>query len=96
MGQVHPHPSPSPNSSPNPNQTLTQTLTPTLTLTLTLTLTWRSASILPISWMYCVMMGSQGLRNATEIAILNANYMAARLSSHYKVRVRVRLRLRVR
>jgi len=46
--------------------------------------------------MYCVMMGSQGLRNATEIAILNANYMAARLSSHYKVRVRVRLRLRVR
>ena len=46
---------------------------------------WGSASILPISWMYCVMMGSQGLRNATEIAILNANYMAARLSSHYKV-----------
>ena len=37
------------------------------------------------------MMGSQGLRNATEIAILNANYMAARLSSHYKVRVRVRV-----
>ena len=31
------------------------------------------------------MMGSQGLRNATEIAILNANYMAARLSGHYKV-----------
>jgi glycine dehydrogenase len=46
---------------------------------------WGSASILPISWMYCVMMGSQGLRKATEIAILNANYMAARLSSHYKV-----------
>ena len=46
---------------------------------------WGSASILPISWMYCAMMGSQGLRNATEFAILNANYMAARLSSHYKV-----------
>ena len=46
---------------------------------------WGSASILPISWMYCVMMGSQGLRQATEVAILNANYMAARLSGHYKV-----------
>jgi len=46
---------------------------------------WGSASILPISWMYCVMMGSEGLRNATETAILNANYMAARLSGHYKV-----------
>merc|ERR1719478_97676 len=46
---------------------------------------WGSASILPISWMYCVMMGSQGLRQATETAILNANYMAARLGSHYKV-----------
>ena len=57
---------------------------------------WGSASILPISWMYCVMMGSVGLREGTQWAILNANYMAARLSSHYKVRVRVRLRLRVR
>jgi len=46
---------------------------------------WGSASILPISWMYCVMMGSQGLRSATETAILNANYMAARLNGHYKV-----------
>jgi len=46
---------------------------------------WGSASILPISWMYCVMMGSRGLRKATELAVLNANYMAARLSSHYKV-----------
>merc|ERR1712113_670403 len=46
---------------------------------------WGSASILPISWMYCVMMGSAGLRRATQFAILNANYMAARLSGHYKV-----------
>jgi len=46
---------------------------------------WGSASILPISWMYCVMMGSRGLREATEFAILNANYMAARLAGHYKV-----------
>ena len=46
---------------------------------------WGSASILPISWMYCVMMGSKGLRQATETAILNANYMAARVAGHYKV-----------
>ena len=46
---------------------------------------WGSASILPISWMYTVMMGSQGLRDATSTAILNANYMAARLSDHYDV-----------
>jgi len=46
---------------------------------------WGSASILPISWMYCVMMGSKGLKRATEVAILNANYMAARLNGHYKV-----------
>jgi len=46
---------------------------------------WGSASILPISWMYCAMMGSIGLRQATEFAILNANYMAAKLSTHYKV-----------
>lgn len=42
-----------------------------------------SASILPISWMYIAMMGSDGLRRATEIAILNANYMAVKLSGHY-------------
>jgi len=46
---------------------------------------WGSASILPISWMYCAMMGSAGLKRATEMAILNANYMAARLAGHYKV-----------
>merc|ERR1719387_3073511 len=46
---------------------------------------WGSASILPISWMYCAMMGSNGLRQATQMAILNANYMAARLRGHYKV-----------
>jgi len=46
---------------------------------------WGSASILPISWMYCAMMGSAGLKKATQVAILNANYMAARLGGHYKV-----------
>jgi glycine dehydrogenase len=46
---------------------------------------WGSASILPISWMYIAMMGADGLKRATEIAILNANYMAARLKEHYPV-----------
>jgi len=44
-----------------------------------------SPSILPISWMYIAMMGADGLKHATEVAILNANYMAHRLGSHYKV-----------
>lgn len=44
-----------------------------------------SASILPISWMYITMMGGEGLKQATEVAILNANYLAARLKDHYPV-----------
>jgi glycine dehydrogenase len=44
-----------------------------------------SASILPISWMYVTMMGGEGLRRATETAILNANYVARRLAAHYPV-----------
>jgi len=44
-----------------------------------------SASILPISWMYIAMMGDSGLTAATEVAILNANYMARRLSPHFPV-----------
>ena len=44
-----------------------------------------SASILPITWMYIRMMGHAGLKQATEIAILNANYMAHRLQDHYQV-----------
>jgi len=46
---------------------------------------WGSASILPISAMYISMMGAFGLRRATELAILNANYMAKRLEPHYPV-----------
>ena len=46
---------------------------------------WGSASILPISWMYITMMGGTGLTRATEVAILNANYVAARLKDHYPV-----------
>ena len=46
---------------------------------------WGSASILPISWMYIAMLGGAGLKRATEIAILNANYIAAQLKPHYPV-----------
>lgn len=44
-----------------------------------------SASILPISWAYIRMMGDSGLTQATKIAILNANYMAKRLESHFPI-----------
>jgi glycine dehydrogenase len=43
-----------------------------------------SASILPISWMYVTMMGAAGLRRATQVALLNANYVAKRLEKHYE------------
>jgi glycine dehydrogenase len=46
---------------------------------------WGSSSILPISWMYIEMMGGQGLKLATQVAILNANYIAKRLEGHYQV-----------
>jgi len=42
-----------------------------------------SASILPISWMYVTMMGRTGLRKATQVALLNANYVAKRLAPHF-------------
>ncbi len=42
-----------------------------------------NAAVLPISWMYCRMMGAEGLQQATEIAILSANYISARLADHY-------------
>jgi glycine dehydrogenase len=44
-----------------------------------------SASILPISWLYCLMMGGEGLTQATRVAILNANYIACRLAGAYDV-----------
>lgn len=46
---------------------------------------WGSAMILPITWMYIRMMGATGLRHATEVAILSANYIARRLSSAYPI-----------
>ncbi len=42
-----------------------------------------NAAVLPISWMYCRMMGAEGLRHATESAILSANYISRRLAPHY-------------
>ena len=42
-----------------------------------------SASILPISWMYITLMGAAGLRKATQVALLNANYISRRLAPHY-------------
>ncbi|XLX41707.1 aminomethyl-transferring glycine dehydrogenase [Ectopseudomonas mendocina] len=44
-----------------------------------------SASILPITWMYITMMGGNGLKRASQMAILNANYIARRLEEHYPV-----------
>jgi glycine dehydrogenase len=46
---------------------------------------WGSAGVLPISYAYIAMMGQAGLTRATQIAILNANYMAKRLAAHYPV-----------
>jgi glycine dehydrogenase len=46
---------------------------------------WGSASILAISYAYIAMMGSEGLTNATRLAILNANYIKERLNGHYKI-----------
>ena len=46
---------------------------------------WGSASILPISWMYIKMMGTNGLLNATQNAILNTNYIATRLKDYYEI-----------
>ncbi len=46
--------------------------------------TYGSASILPISWMYITLMGREGILKATQVALLNANYLSKRLAPHYK------------
>jgi len=51
---------------------------------------WGSTGILPIAWMYIAMMGGEGLQRASSVAILNANYLATRLSEHYPVLYRGR------
>ena len=51
---------------------------------------WGSAGILPISWSYIAMMGEDGLRRSSQVAMLNANYLAARLQEHFPVLYRGR------
>ncbi|MFB3065634.1 MAG: aminomethyl-transferring glycine dehydrogenase, partial [Planctomycetota bacterium] len=51
---------------------------------------WGSPSILPISWVYIALLGAEGLKTASEVAILTANYMARRLEGHYDVLYRGR------
>lgn len=46
---------------------------------------WGSAGILPISWTYVRLMGAEGLKQATQVAVLGANYVAKRLEPHYPV-----------
>ena len=46
---------------------------------------WGSASILPISWAYITMMGEEGLKKATQVSILSANYIAKKLEKHYPI-----------
>jgi len=46
---------------------------------------WGSSSVLAISWMYAKLLGGAGMTRATQVAILNANYLAARLEGHYPV-----------
>jgi glycine dehydrogenase len=46
---------------------------------------WGSAGVLPISWMYIRMMGAEGLKNATSVALLSANYLASKLDDHFPV-----------
>src|SRR5690606_644807 len=46
---------------------------------------WGNAGVLPISWVYLRLMGAEGLRRATAVAVLAANYVAQRLAPHYPV-----------
>lgn len=63
---------------------------PATGITSTTSAPWGSASILPISWSYITMMGGEGLRQASLIAILSANYIAKKLEPHYPVLYRGR------
>jgi len=66
------HPVIGPNGTPDPEGTVSAA-------------PWGSPSILPITWAYIAMLGAPGLKRATEVAILNANYIAARLEGRYDV-----------
>src|SRR5690606_24142526 len=68
-----------------PKHSLIKEAGPTTGISATTSAPWGSASILPISWAYITMMGAQGLRQATLISILSANYIAKKLESHYPI-----------
>ena len=66
-----------------PKHSLVPEAGPKKGITSTTSAPWGSAGILPISWAYIAMMGRDGLKQATQTAILNANYIAKRLAPHY-------------
>lgn len=68
-----------------PKHSLVKEAGPTTGVSSTTSAPWGSASILPISWSYITMMGDVGLRDSTVTSILNANYIAKRLSPHYPI-----------
>ena len=68
-----------------PQHTMVPGSGPTTGITATTSAPWGSASILPISWAYISMMGREGLRKATLVSILNANYIAKKLKDHYPI-----------
>jgi len=68
-----------------PGHTLTDTHSASAEQTAVAAAAFGSASILPITWMYLTMMGKQGMEQATRWALLNANYVAKRLSEDYPV-----------
>ncbi len=68
-----------------PRQSLVKESGPLTGVSSTTSAPWGSASILPISWSYITMMGDHGLREASVVSILNANYMAKRLEPYYPV-----------
>lgn len=68
-----------------PRHTLNSESGPKSGVSTTTSAPWGSASILPISWSYITMMGAAGLKQSTLVSILNANYIAKRLSNHYPI-----------
>ncbi len=68
-----------------PQHSLVKEAGPATGISSTTSAPWGSASILPISWAYITMMGQQGLKKATLVSILSANYIAKKLEQHYPV-----------
>jgi glycine dehydrogenase len=68
-----------------PTHSLQSEAGPATGISATTSAPWGSASILPISWAYITMMGAEGLKKATLVAILSANYIAKKLAPHYPI-----------